>query len=51
MGDGPRGIQVFPDHLQSLTSGVETPQTTSSPISYVKIEFEVLITEIKQSDT
>ncbi|XP_024996205.1 uncharacterized protein LOC112529255 [Cynara cardunculus var. scolymus] len=41
MGDGPRGIQVFPDHFQSSTSVVETPQTRSSSISRAKIEFEL----------
>lgn len=39
MGDGPRGIHVFPYHFQSSTSGVETPQTSSS-IPHAKIEFE-----------
>lgn len=30
MGDGPRGIEIFPDHFQASTSGIETPQTITS---------------------
>lgn len=41
MGDGPRGIEIFPDHFQVSTSGMETPQTSSSSISYTENEFEV----------
>ncbi|GKA08933.1 pleckstrin homology domain-containing protein [Tanacetum coccineum] len=40
MGDGPRGIEIFPDHFQVSTSGVETPQTTSSSSLCTKNEFE-----------
>ncbi|KAL8266694.1 hypothetical protein R6Q59_004038 [Mikania micrantha] len=39
MGDGPRGVEIFPDHFQASTSGEETPQTSSS-ISCTKNEFE-----------
>ncbi|KAL8201011.1 hypothetical protein R6Q57_012350 [Mikania cordata] len=39
MGDGPRGVEIFPDHFQASTSGEETPQTGSS-ISCTKNEFE-----------
>nr|KAJ0201797.1 hypothetical protein LSAT_V11C600330390 [Lactuca sativa] len=40
MGDGPRGVEVFPDHFPHSTSSVETPQTTSSSISHSKINLE-----------
>ncbi|KAI3689866.1 hypothetical protein L2E82_47836 [Cichorium intybus] len=40
MGDGPKGIEVFPDHFQPSTSDPETPQTKTSSISHTKIEFE-----------
>ncbi|XP_076934453.1 uncharacterized protein LOC143600735 [Bidens hawaiensis] len=31
MGDGPRGVEIFPDHFQASTSGMETPPQTTSP--------------------
>lgn len=40
--DGPRGIEIYPDHFQVSTSGVETPQTRSSSTSRTKTESEVL---------
>lgn len=34
MGDGPRGIEVFPDHFQASMSGADSPQspTVSTPL-------------------
>ncbi|KAL4570666.1 hypothetical protein LXL04_026326 [Taraxacum kok-saghyz] len=40
MGDGPRGIEIFPDHFTPSTSDVETPLTRSSSSSHTKNEFE-----------
>lgn len=40
MGDGPRGIEIYPDHFQASTSGEETPKTRSSSISRTKNDFE-----------
>ncbi|XP_076900877.1 uncharacterized protein LOC143555149 [Bidens hawaiensis] len=31
MGDGPRGVEIFPDHFQASTSGMETPPQSTSP--------------------
>ncbi|KAI3501413.1 hypothetical protein L1887_29281 [Cichorium endivia] len=40
MGDGPRGIEIFPDHFTASSSDVETPLTRSSSVSHTKTEFE-----------
>nr|XP_043639295.1 uncharacterized protein LOC122610366 isoform X2 [Erigeron canadensis] len=38
--DGPRGIQIFPDHFKASASGMGTPETSSSSSSYTTNEFE-----------
>lgn len=40
MGDGPRGIEVFPDHFQASTSGAHPPQTQVSPVIHQRSDFE-----------
>ncbi|CAI9274529.1 unnamed protein product [Lactuca saligna] len=40
MGDGPKGIEFFPDHFKASTSDVDTPQSRSSSLSHTKTEFE-----------
>lgn len=41
MGDGPRGIEVFSDHFQASTSGVDTSERKSSPVSHPRPDYEV----------
>lgn len=40
MGDGPRGIEVFPDHFQASTSGAHPPQTQVFPVIHQRSDFE-----------
>lgn len=40
MGDGPRGIEVFPDHFQASTSGAPPPQSQVSPVIHPRSGFE-----------
>lgn len=43
MGDGPRGIEVFPDHFQASTSGAPPPESQVSPVVHQRSDFEVCV--------
>lgn len=43
MGDGPRGIEVFPDHFQASTSGVPPLESQVSPVIHQRSDFEVFV--------
>ncbi|KAM7531408.1 hypothetical protein LguiB_034818 [Lonicera macranthoides] len=40
MGDGPKRIEVFPDHFQASTSGADSIQGRTSSISHSRTDFQ-----------